>query len=293
MIDNQTQLLGLIGHPIVQSKSTIMQNRALEELSLNYRYFAFDVDDTNLEKAIYGIRALNFRGANVTIPHKTDVMQYLDEVSAEALAIGAVNTIVNQNGRLIGYNTDGEGYLRSLIEETGIQLTDKRVLILGTGGAARAISFTVASNNVKEVVIAGRDIQKALQLIDVLNIKHTSKVINYEQLEEYLAITDIIINTTSVGMYPEVNQSLINPDWINSNHLVSDIIYNPIETKLLMDARAKGAKVHNGLGMFIYQGAIAFEIWTGLTPNIKIMRRTVVEELAANTIDAKNRREGN
>lgn len=286
MIDNQTQLFGLIGHPVAQSKSTIMHNRAFEELGLNYRYFAFDIDNNNLEKAIAGIRALKFRGANVTIPHKTNVMRYLDEVSAEALAIGAVNTIVNQNGRLIGYNTDGEGYLRSLIEETGIELADKRLLILGTGGAARAISYTAASNNLKEVIIAGRDIQKALQLIDTLNIKLIAKAIDYEQLEEYLAITDIIINTTSVGMYPEVNQSLINPDWIKSKHLVSDIIYNPSATKLLKDAEIKGAKIHSGLGMFIYQGAIAFEKWTGLKPDIEIMKKAVVEAL-----DVKNRRE--
>jgi len=279
MIDNQTQLLGLIGHPIIQSKSTIMHNKALDDLCLNYRYFAFDVDSSNLEKAIAGIRALNFKGANITIPHKTNVMRYLDEISDEALAIGAVNTIINQNGRLIGYNTDGVGYLRSLLEETGVAFVDKRVLILGTGGAARAISYTIAANEVEEVIIAGRTIQKSSELIDSLAIKQVAKAIAYDQLEDYLKDVDIIINTTSVGMYPNDNQSLINPEWIESKHLVSDIIYNPLETKLLKDARAKGAKIHSGLGMFIYQGAIAFEKWTESLPDIEVMRKTVIEAL--------------
>ncbi|OEF99011.1 shikimate dehydrogenase [Vulcanibacillus modesticaldus] len=282
MINSETQLIALIGHPVIHSKSPQMHNVMFEKLGLNYRYIAFDVKKEQLEQAITGIKALNIRGLNVTIPHKVNVMRYLDEISSEAKEIGAVNTIVNQNGILIGYNTDGEGYVRSLIEETGVKLAGKMVLLLGAGGAARAIGVTLSKHSLKEIVIVNRDIEKAKELQRKLGKNIPSSVITTSQIKYFIDKIDIIINTTSVGMYPNTGESLIKQEWISSNHIISDIVYNPIVTQLILDGHQKGAKIHSGLGMFVYQGVIAFEKWTGITPDPRIMRETVLDLLTIN-----------
>lgn len=282
MTNSETKILAILGNPIIHSKSPIMHNTVFDYLGLNYHYVAFDVKPDDLEKAIEGIRALNICGANVTIPHKIKVMEYLDEISDEAEAIGAVNTIVNQNGKLIGYNTDGEGYVRSLIEETNSDLTEKNIMILGAGGAARAISFTLSKHNVKSIVIVNRNLEKANLLKDKLINNSRVNIIHTDNIRKHINSSDIIINTTSVGMHPNTDQSLIQKQWIKPYHLVSDIIYNPLVTKLLLDAHESGAITHSGLGMFIYQGIIAFEKWTGITPDSEIMRNTVLDSLTTN-----------
>jgi len=277
MINSETKLIGLIGDPISHSKSPIMHNTMLDKLGLNYRYLAFNVSANRLEQALDGIRALNIKGINVTIPHKVNVMKYLDDISEEAIKIGAVNTIVNQGGKLIGYNTDGEGYVRSLVEETGVSLKDKRIMLLGAGGAAKAIGYTLSMLNLGSIVIINRNLEKAAELKAVIGKNVSTDSAGIDEINDYINNVDIIINTTSIGLYPNIEQSLINKELINPSHLVSDIIYNPLITKLLIDADAKGAMVHTGLGMFIYQGAIAFEKWTGVYPDTKFMRDTVID----------------
>lgn len=276
MINNETKLIGLIGHPVAHSKSPQMHNTMFDNLDLNYKYFAFDVQQNQLEQAIEGVKALNISGLNVTIPHKVNVMTYLDEISDEARAIGAVNTIVNLDGKLIGYNTDGQGYVRSLIEETGINIEGKKIIILGAGGAARAISYTLSKQLIAELIIANRNLEKAKQLQHILEQNVSTNVISYDEIKSYIEEVDIVVNTTSIGMHPRIDQSPINKERINSNHLISDIIYNPLETKLIKDAIQQGAQVHTGLGMFIYQAVIAFEKWTGVSPNPKVMRQSVL-----------------
>ena len=277
MINSETKLIGLIGDPISHSKSPIMHNTMLDKLGLNYRYLAFNVSANRLEQALDGIRALNIKGINVTIPHKVNVMKYLDDISEEAIKIGAVNTIVNQGGKLIGYNTDGEGYVRSLVEETGVSLKDKRIMLLGAGGAAKAIGYTLSMRNLGSIVIINRNLEKATELKAVIGKNVSTDSAGIDEINDYINNVDIIINTTSIGLYPNIEQSLINKELINPSHLVSDIIYNPLITKLLIDADNKGAMVHTGLGMFIYQGAIAFEKWTGVYPDTKFMRDTVID----------------
>ncbi|MGD9676751.1 MAG: shikimate dehydrogenase [Vulcanibacillus sp.] len=277
MINSETKLIGLIGDPISHSKSPIMHNTMLDKLGLNYRYLAFNVSHRRLEQAIDGIRALNIKGINVTIPHKVNVMKYLDDISEEAKRIGAVNTIVNRDGRLIGYNTDGEGYVRSLVEETGIKLEGKRVMLLGAGGAAKAIAYTLSMRNLDSIVIVNRNLDKAAELKDVIGKNASTVSVGIDEINDYINDAEIIINTTSIGLYPDIEESLIDKELIKPSHLVSDIIYNPLITKLLIDADNKGAMVHTGLGMFIYQGAIAFEKWTGVYPDTKFMRDTVID----------------
>lgn len=282
MINSEIELIGLIGNPVKHSKSPLMHNSMFDKLHLKYQYLAFNVCRNDLEKAINGIKALNMKGANITIPHKVDVMKYLDEISDEAIQIGAVNTIVNRDGKLVGYNTDGEGYIRSLVEETNIDLEGKNVMILGAGGAARAIGYTLSKLNIDSIIITNRSIEKAKNLKGILERYISTKTVEIDDINKYIDNVDIIINTTSIGLYPNVDQSLIDKEWIKPNHLVSDIIYNPLVTKLLADASEKGARTHNGLGMFVYQGAIAFEKWTGIFPDIEFMRNTVIDSFRSN-----------
>ncbi len=279
MIDSHTKLFGIIGNPVAHSKSPLMHNGLFEHYGLNNRYLAFDVDSSQLRETVIGIRAFKIKGMNVTIPHKVKIMEYLDDISQEAREIGAVNTIVNDNGKLIGYNTDGDGYVRSLIEETNIKLPGKRVLIIGAGGAARAISYALAKNNIQAFIIANRNMKNAMEMVERLGKDSIVTAIHLDDMKAYLKDADVIINTTSIGMSPDIDQSPIDAEFIQSKHVVSDIIYNPLKTKLLKDAASKGAAIHSGLGMFIYQGAIAFEKWTGIAPNVKLMKEIVLHSL--------------
>jgi len=278
-IDSQTQLIGLIGHPVSHSRSPQMHNAMFKKVGLNYRYLAFDVAKENLQQAIEAMRALHIQGFNVTIPHKVEVMKYLDRISEEAKQIGAVNTIVNHDGELVGYNTDGEGYLRSLLEETGIDLSGKKIVLLGAGGAARAIGYTLSNQPIEQLYLVNRNENKAHSLKQDLEHYTEVKVFSIEQLEHVIKESDIIINTTSIGLSPNVDQSLIKSEWMRSSHIASDIIYNPLETKWIQEARLQGAQTHTGLGMFIYQGVIAFEKWTGITPDALEMRKIVLESI--------------
>ena len=282
MINSKTKLVGLIGNPISHSKSPQMHNAVFEKLYLNYRYLAFKVEPQHLKQAIEGVKAFEIKGLNVTIPFKVDVMPLLDELSEEAKIIGAVNTIVNHSGKLTGYNTDGEGYLRSLTEETGVELENKSVLILGAGGAARAVGYALSRHPLKNLLIANRGRERAAQLISELSKYTLTEYVPYLSLKAAVEKADVIINTTSVGMYPNIEQTLINKEWITPNHLVSDIIYNPLKTRLIKDAKKQGAKIHTGLGMFVYQGLIAFEKWTGITPDPDLMRKTVLKSSVKN-----------
>ncbi|WP_216828996.1 shikimate dehydrogenase [Alkalihalobacterium elongatum] len=274
------KLFGLLGNPVSHSMSPRMHNDAFRSLNLDHHYHAFDVKVSNLESAVNGIRALDITGFNVTIPHKVEVMKYLDEVDEEAKLIGAVNTVVNKDGRLIGYNTDGEGYLQSLQKITGEQLQHMKVLIIGAGGAARAVFTVLSRYGVPELHIANRTKEKAAILANECNCGNTNVMVcSVEEAAMCLDIYDLIINTTSVGMSPNIDQLPIDLGNLRVDSVVSDLIYNPLKTKFLQEAEAKGATILNGVGMFVGQGALAFEKWTGHSPDRSKMEKVVLQQL--------------
>ncbi len=275
-MDSHTALFGVIGDPIRHSKSPIMLNRAFRETGVNGGYAAFHVTPERLEQAIAGVRGLGFRGLNVTIPHKVEVMQFLDEISEGAQAIGAVNTIVNENGRLIGYNTDGIGYVRSLKEEAEPDLSGKTIVVLGAGGAARGILWALAQEGPAAIFVANRTEAKAVELAGSFPSAMRISAVPGNGLRSVVAEADVVVNTTSVGMSPNVDALPIDPAWLKPGAVASDLIYNPLKTAFLSRAEERGCRIHGGLGMFVYQGAYAFEYWTGKPAPIAAMREVVL-----------------
>lgn len=283
MMTSKTQLVGLFGHPVSHSQSPLMHNAAFAETGLDFAYVAFDVEPENLADAVAGIRALGLKGVNVTIPHKVAIMSMLDEIDPLASRIGAVNTVVNKDGRLIGYNTDGMGYVRSLVEETGVDLEKQIVTMLGAGGAARAVAFTLAEKGVKEIRIINRSRERAALLAEHVGQIVPTTVVEQADGKDAIADATLLINTTSIGMFPHVNEMPVPTDWLHPQLIASDLIYNPLETRLLSEAKAIGARVHSGVGMFINQGALAFELWTGKSAPGEVMREIVLQQLTKKT----------
>ncbi|OAB34012.1 shikimate dehydrogenase [Paenibacillus glacialis] len=276
---NKTMLLAVIGDPIVHSKSPVMHNAALAALGIEGEYFPLHVSREDLGSAISRIRELGFRGINVTIPHKVDVMAYVDRIDDSASRIGAVNTILNENGILTGYNTDGIGYVRSLKDETQVDLRGKSIMVLGAGGAARGIIYALAQEEPKTIVIANRTEDKAIQMAEEWKSLVNISAITMDKIEGILPDIDVVINTTSIGMHPKTSQSVIDPEMIPPGIIVSDLIYNPLTTELLKKSHERGCTIHGGLGMFINQGAYALEYWTGMPAPIETMRTAVLKSL--------------
>ena len=239
MITGKTKVVGVIGHPIEHSMSPPMHNNAYKQLGMDYVYVAFHVLPENIGDLIKSCKTLNIIGLNVTIPHKTSIIKYLDEIDDTAEKIGAVNTIQFKNGVAKGYNTDGIGAIKSIQEHIGLK--DKKVLIIGAGGASKAISFTLINENIKSLVIANRTKENALNLIENITGQSDFKEIHYSTIEDAGKIikdVDIIINTTPIGMYPKHEvEPPIKTDNITDKHVVLDIIYNPLETTLLKQAK--------------------------------------------------------
>jgi shikimate dehydrogenase len=258
-----------------------MHNAAFNHLKLDFIYVAFRVKKEELENAMNGVRSLGIHGLNVTMPHKNAVINCLDKIDPTAKFINAVNTVLNDDGKLIGFNTDGVGALKAL-KGNGVDPRNKKLLLLGTGGAANAIAFQ-AAQEVKELVILNRTPEKASRLAEALSRKFhkqtTGNSLSADHLKKELKDADILINATSVGMHPNINQSPVRPEWLRPDMCVMDIIYNPLETKLAKDAKAKGARVISGVEMLIYQGAASFEIWTNHAAPVNVMRKTLLNKL--------------
>lgn len=280
-ISGKTEVCAIIGDPVEHSLSPAMHNAAFKELRLDFVYVAFTVTRIELKKAILSAKILGFRGLNVTMPHKNAVMKYMDEMDSMAKSIGAVNTILNDRGRLVGFNTDGIGAMRAL-KENGVFLGGKKLLLLGAGGAGEAIAFQ-AAQEVEELVVLNRNSEKAEKVAKILRKKFGKKVksgaISSEFLKEEMKDTDILVNATSVGMHPDVNRSLVPRTLLRPSLCVMDIIYSPLETKLLMDAKAVGATVVSGIEMLIYQGAASFEIWTNKSAPVEVMKKAALNKL--------------
>ena len=280
-ITGKTRLCGVIGDPIEHSLSPILHNAAFNSLKLDYAFLAFKVKPAEVGNAISGMRALGIVGLNVTMPHKKSVISHLDEIDQTAKFLSAVNTIHNKNGKLFGFNTDGVGALKAL-KENGVNPAGKKVLLLGSGGAARAIAYALAKE-ADELVVLNRTVEQAKELASLLNRTFSKKVVadslTPSAIQENLRGCDILVNATSVGMKPNANQSVIAPEWLKPNLAVMDIVYNPIETKLAKDAKSAGAKVVSGVEMLIYQGAASFEIWTGKSAPVEVMRKAALDHL--------------
>lgn len=281
IISSKTKLCGVIGDPIEHSLSPAMHNSAFHKLGLDYAYLAFHVPKKSLKSAMLGVAGLGIVGVNITIPHKVEVMKLLDHIDETATLIGAVNTVVNRDGRLFGFNTDGAGALRAL-KENWVGVKGKRIALLGAGGASKAIAFKL-SESARSLIILNRTKSKALSLARSLkkirNIQVDARKLNEENLKSTLSDVDILVNATSVGMFPQINATPIDRDLLHRDLTVFDIVYNPIQTLLLREASERGCKIVNGVDMLVYQGAVSFELWTGESPPIEVMRRVVLDAL--------------
>lgn len=278
-----TRICYLIGYPVGHSFSAIMHNAAFSHLGLDYRYELRSVKLEELEAFALSMKTPEVRGANVTIPHKIAVVRYLDEIDVVAARIGAVNTIVNDAGRLRGYNTDGLGAMRAL-EETFGDLRGTKVLILGAGGSAKAIGYHI-STQAREIVLLNRTLDRAIELADSLSRSSeckayvSAKPLNRKCLTETIKGTDIIINATPLGMSPKIEETPVARELLNPGILVFDVVYNPPETRLLKEAEAAGARTLTGVRMLVYQGAEAFRLWTGKEAPEELMMREVEKAL--------------
>ncbi len=274
-----TKLVVLLGNPLGHSVSPAMHNRVFQKLGMDYCYLPVEVNEDNLEKVFSGLTRMNVAGFNVTIPHKIRIIEYLDELDPLAATIGAVNTICVKDGKTKGYNTDGEGFTRSLEEETRISTRGKRFFLLGCGGAARAIAMTLASQGADKIIICNRTIAKAEALAAEINekIRNCAEVIEQAVSSQSKALQNchILINGTSLGMYPREDVLPIDESLLLPHLTVADIVYNPLWTRLLQSAKDRGCPIVPGLGMLIYQGAAAFKLWTGIEPIIPEMSDAV------------------
>ena len=277
-----TRVLGVFGHPIAHSLSPVMHNAAIQALNIDYIYVPFHVLPEDLGKAVEGIRAMEIAGVNVTIPHKERVIEYLDEVSEYSRLIGSVNTITNVDGHLKGDTTDGPGFLRSAEAAWG-KLDGSKVLVLGAGGSAKAISFALARIGC-EIVIANRTRQRAVELASGLGKAFetgTFRVVEDDRqaLSEEILGVDLVVNTTSLGMHPDVGGIPIEPDLLRKGLLVYDLVYNPARTRLVVEAQRRGANAVSGLKMLVYQGALSFEMWTGREAPVVAMEEAAAKAL--------------
>ena len=285
-ISGKTKICGLIGDPVEHTMSPVMHNAAFEKLGLNYAYLPFRVKPEELPQAVSGLRALNATGFNVTIPHKVAVIPLLDELDPLAEKIGAVNTVVNDNGLLKGYNTDASGFLQALLER-GVEPASKNIVLLGAGGAARAITYILSERNTRLTILNRREELDWAEAIAANIKKDLGKYIEvFELLPDHLAAAlepaDILVNATSVGMSPASGVSPVPAQLMKSGLVVVDIVYNPVRTKLLQDGAAVAAVIVEGLDMLVWQGALAFEKWTGQKPPFDLMKEVALNELEKN-----------
>ena len=276
-------MCGVIGDPIEHTLSPVMHNAAFKHLKLDFVFLAFRVKASELGDAICGMRGLGVHGLNVTMPHKDAVVEYLDEVDSTAKFLGSVNTVLNRDGRLLGFNTDGTGALKAL-RENGASPDGKKVLLLGAGGAAKAIAYALAKE-AGELRVLNRSSEKAEELAGLLSRTFGKKVVggalSSSAVQRSLRDSDVLVNATSVGMDPNAKQSLVSPQWLRPDLCVMDIVYSPVETELLKEAKAAGARVIGGAGMLLYQGAASFEVWTGVSAPVEVMRRALLNKLGS------------
>jgi shikimate dehydrogenase len=277
-INGEIKVYGLIGYPVKHTFSPAMQNAAFESLGINAVYLPFEVKPKDLKTFLASAKSTGVGGFNVTIPHKEKVLEYLDGIDKEASLIGAVNTIVNRGGKFKGFNTDGRGFVVSLKEEFGILPKGKNFFIMGSGGASRAISFSLALNGARRIVLVDTIGKKAVNLARSLTKKTSCEAIAIKRdrraMKELIFNSDVFINATPCGM-KSAGPRIIEPEFLHRSLSVYDIIYNPRATKLLRDAKNRCAQTSNGIGMLLNQGAVSFKLWTGKKAPVGVMRKAL------------------
>ena len=267
------ELVGVFGHPVAENPTVVMYEAAFGALGLNWRYLTIEVLPEDLQAAIKGVRALNMRGINLTIPHKVAVLQYLDEVKPSAALMGAVNTVVREGDRLVGHNADGQGFMTALTCDAAVDPKGKRVVVLGAGGAARAITVELALAGAAHLTVVNRSPARGRELVALLNSKTptTAEFALWSGSHVVPPDTDLLVNATSIGLFPRVDEKPdIAYDSITPGMVVCDVIHTPM-TPFLHEAQQRGAQTLDGLGMLVYQGTIGFKLWTGLDAPVKVM----------------------
>ena len=273
----KAELVGVFGHPVSENPTVVMQEAGFQALNLNWRYLTIEVLPRDLGAAMQGLRAFNMKGINLTIPHKVEVLKYLDEIKPDAALMGAVNTVVRVGDKLVGENTDGKGFMRSLTQDSKVDPKGKKVLVLGAGGAARSITVELALAGARQITIVNRSPARGKGLTELLNSKTSAKAIfiEWRGICSIPGDTDILVNATSIGLFPNVHDKPdVNYDSISSKMVVCDVIHTPM-TPFLKEARDRGAKIVDGLGMLVYQGAIGFKLWTGLEAPVPAMHKAL------------------
>ncbi|MBN1129709.1 MAG: shikimate dehydrogenase [Chitinispirillaceae bacterium] len=283
MANYKEELVGVLGHPVSENPTVVMQEAAFGHLDLHWRYLTIEVLPENLGKAIDGLRAMQFKGINLTVPHKVAVLPFLDEIAPDAALMGAVNTVVNAGGKLRGENTDGKGFMRSLTHDAGFDPKGKRAVILGAGGAARSIAVELALAGIAEIVLVNRSRERGVILRDLITGK-TAAACRFEHWQGTFNIPagiDLLVNATSVGLAPGSDEK---PDLdyatIGRAMVVCDVIPAPV-TPFLSLAKEQGARTVDGLGMLVYQGAIGFKLWTGLDAPVAVMHEALKQAFGA------------
>ncbi|HCF50429.1 MAG TPA: shikimate dehydrogenase [Syntrophomonas sp.] len=274
-INTQTRCLGIIGNPLQHSLSPLLHNRTLRHLGLNYVYLPFEIDANQLKEAVNSIRSLGMAGINVTIPFKEAVIPYLDELSPESRACSSVNVIVNQSGRLVGHNTDGAGFMQALQEHPPKKT--ESALLIGCGGAARAVAYQLAAGGFKRLILLDIDFKRAQSLALFINRQSDGLAVAIEMsqkaFEQNANRTDLIVNCTPIGMFPDItNSPVTNLDAVEPGTVICDIIYNPRVTMLLNMAKTAGLPTVDGLSMFVNQAALSLELWLGVKAPLEFMR---------------------
>jgi len=285
-VSGSTVICGLIGNPVAHSISPAMQNAAFIHAGLDYLYVPFQVTSEALADAVKGMRALNIRGLNVTMPHKVSVIPFLNETDSLAAKIGAVNTIVNDNGFLKGYNTDAMGFMQVLTDR-GFNVAGKKVAVLGAGGVARAITFALADKGAELTIInRHQEFDWALNLAGKITQSFHRQVgaleLNDENLAKTVPEAELLVNATSAGMTPDIDETPVPARFLRQGLIVYDVIYNPLATRLLREAKKTGAQAIGGLDMLVGQGALAFAKWTGQPAPVDIMKEAAIRELRGN-----------
>jgi len=277
-VSYKAELVGVFGCPVAENPTIVMQEAAFEDRGLNWRYLTIEVRPEDLEEAMMGLRAFNMQGVNLTIPHKVTVIQYLDRLSPEAELIGAVNTVVREGDQLVGHNTDGKGFLRSVRDDAGVDPAGKRIVFLGAGGAARAMSVELALAGAAHITIVNRTPSRGQELARHLAEKTPAdaQFVPWQGVYPVPPEADILVNATSIGLFPQAEEvPAVAMTSIRPDLLVCDVIPNPPRTAFLRAAEAEGAQTLDGLGMLVYQGAIAFQMWTGVEASTSVMRRAL------------------
>ncbi len=271
----KAELVGVFGYPVAENPTIVMQEAAFAALDLNWRYLNIEVLPQNLEAAMQGLRAMNMRGINLTIPHKVEVLKYLDEISPDAELMGAVNTVRREGDRLIGENTDGKGFLRSLREDAKLDPAGKRFVFLGAGGASRAMTVELALAGAQSITVVNRTLRRGRELTQLIgeNTPAAAEFVAWDSAISIPANTNVLVNATSIGLFPDVTEKPdIDYDSLTGDMIVCDVIPNPPQTAFLEEAKQRGAHTLDGLGMLVYQGAIGFTMWTGKEAPVSVMR---------------------